>query len=133
MRIVYPIHELICTNYMGKKISILEDDQGIREIVELIFSQEDYEVTGFANVNDFMSRKCNTVPDLFLLDVMLPDGNGLNVCDMLKSEKATSNVPVLMMSAHADLITMKNQCKADGFISKPFDIDHLINMVKETI
>ncbi|WP_293303781.1 response regulator transcription factor [Pedobacter sp. UBA5917] len=118
---------------MGKKISILEDDQGIREIVELIFLQEDYEVTGFATVNDFMSRKSDSLPDLFLLDVMLPDGNGLNVCEMLKTEAETSNIPVLMMSAHADLITMKNQSKADGFISKPFDIDHLISMVKKTI
>lgn len=118
---------------MGKKISILEDDQGIREIVELIFLQEDYEVTGFANVNDFMSRKSGSLPDLFLLDVMLPDGNGLNVCEMLKSEEETSKIPVLMMSAHADLITMKNQCKADGFIAKPFDIDHLIDIVKKTI
>lgn len=118
---------------MGKKISILEDDQGIREIVELIFLQEDYEVTGFGSVSEFMSGKCDTLPDLFLLDVKLPDGNGLSVCDMLKSAEATTHVPVLMMSAHADLDEMKNNCRADGFISKPFDIDHLLDMVKKSI
>ncbi|RNL56646.1 response regulator transcription factor [Pedobacter jejuensis] len=113
----------------GKKISVLEDDEGILEVVEMILSAEGYEVDGFACVNDFMIGNATSIPDIYLLDVMLPDGDGLRICNQLKNQPKTSHVPVVMMSAHADISIMMAQCKADGFISKPFDLNHIINLV----
>ncbi|QPH40693.1 response regulator transcription factor [Pedobacter endophyticus] len=114
---------------MGKRVCVLEDDQGIREIIEFLLSEENYEVAGFSNIADFMVNARNVIPDLFLLDVMLPDGSGMDVCDLLKSSARTENVPVLMMSAHAALSDVKNGCKAQDFISKPFDIYDLLKRV----
>ncbi|WP_231426878.1 MULTISPECIES: response regulator transcription factor [Pedobacter] len=114
---------------MGKKICLLEDDQGIKEIIELILTEEDYEVFGFSNVKDFMAFDDKASQDLYLLDVKLPDGNGIEVCEMLKSNESTKGIPVMMMSAHAALSEMKKQCGAEDFIAKPFDIFDLLKRV----
>lgn len=67
--------------------------------------------------------------NLFLLDVMLPDGNGIEVCKELKSSITTREVPVVMMSAHADLKNLGEECPAEDFITKPFDINKLLQKI----
>jgi len=118
---------------MGKKICLLEDDQGIKEIIELILMEEDYDVHGFSNVKEFMAFEGKAAQDLYLLDVKLPDGNGIEVCEMLKSSADTKNIPIMMMSAHAALSEMKKQCGAEDFIAKPFDIFDLLHRVKQFV
>ena len=118
---------------MGKKVCLLEDDQGIREIIELILTEEQYEVKGFSSVKDFMAFNEKDRQDLYLLDVKLPDGNGIEVCDLLKKNEDTMNIPVIMMSAHAALSEMKKQCGAEDFIAKPFDIFDLLKRVDNFI
>lgn len=66
-------------------------------------------------------------PDLFLLDLMLPDGNGLEVGMELKKSEETKDIPVIIMSAHADLQKMEG---ADEFISKPFNVDELLDCIR---
>lgn len=114
---------------MGKKVCVLEDDDGIREVIEFLLSDAHYEVKGFATVSDFMANSKNFIPDLFLLDVMLPDGNGMEVCCLLKASTVTKHIPIVMMSAHAGVKDIDSGCKAQDFISKPFDIDDLLNRV----
>jgi DNA-binding response OmpR family regulator len=114
---------------MGKKICLLEDDKAIREIIEMILTDEQYDVYGFSNVKDFMAFKDKGSQDLYLLDVRLPDGNGLTVCNGLKNDDATKQIPVMMMSANAGLNEMRRSCKAEDFITKPFDIFDLLQRV----
>lgn len=115
--------------FMGKKICLLEDDEGIREIIEMILTDEQYEVYGFSNVKDFMAFEDKASQDLYLLDVRLPDGDGFNVCQTLKDDDITKGIPVMMMSAHAGLHEMRRSCKAEDFIAKPFDIFDLLKKV----
>lgn len=117
---------------MGK-IFVLEDDRDIREVVKLMLESDDYIVVSFANVHDFMNRDMTDIPDLFILDVMLPDGSGLEVCEKIKSESNLSKPPVLIMSAHASLAQVTQGCSAEGFIQKPFDMEHFLNQVKTQI
>lgn len=114
---------------MGKRIFLLEDDHGIREVIELILELESYQVTSFETVEAFMMGNTNEVPDLFILDVMLPDGNGIQVCRELKS--VGKNSPILMMSAHSTAFEVENACEAEAFIAKPFDINNLVETVKK--
>ncbi|RZK16888.1 MAG: response regulator [Pedobacter sp.] len=114
---------------MGKSVCVLEDDEGIRDVIILLLKEENYDVTGFSSVEDFNLNAKNLMPDLFLLDVMLPDGSGLDVCSVLKTAENTKNIPVLMMSAHAKISEINKSCKAQGFISKPFDIYDLLKRV----
>lgn len=118
---------------MPKKICILEDDTGIREIVTLLLEGESYEVFAFSDVSSFMSRKLTEEPDLYLLDIRLPDGNGLEVCQLLKSSDASSLVPIIMMSAHEGVDQMRKSCKAEAFIAKPFDIYELLGLVNQVL
>lgn len=114
---------------MKKNICVLEDNDDIREIIEIILQQEEYEVMSYATIEAFWKRPSNSHPDLFVLDVMLPDGNGLEVCQKLKSNLGTSDVPVLIMSAHSNVNIMKQKCAAEAFISKPFDIADFVDSI----
>ncbi|WP_246833970.1 response regulator [Pedobacter sp. G11] len=113
---------------MAKRIFLLEDDEGIRQVIELILNLENYEVTSFENVEKFMAANPYDVPDLFILDVMLPDGNGIEVCKELSTLQ--KDVPVVMMSAHLTSADIALSCSEASFIPKPFDLNTLINTVK---
>lgn len=115
---------------MPKKIFILEDDQDIREIMEMILSAEGFDVFGFATIKEFNQANLDTSPDIYLLDVMLPDGNGIDVCSKLKAQLDKSLIPVLMMSAHVDVQHMQESCGAQGYLEKPFDIYGLIDQIR---
>lgn len=116
-----------------RKIVILEDDEGIREILEILLTSEDYIVQSFGSISEFKNRDISILPNLYLFDVMLPDGSGIDLCQELKANHETEDVPVLIMSAHAELSHLKGICEPTNFISKPFDIDNLLNRIKSTI
>jgi DNA-binding response OmpR family regulator len=112
-----------------KNIYVLEDDNDIREIIEILLTEEGYSVSGFATATSFKNEMKSSEPDIIVLDVMLPDGNGLDICNDLKSNIRTKNIPVIIMSANTNISLMKEKCKAEGFISKPFDIDDFVNRI----
>ena len=118
---------------MGKRIYLLEDDEDIRFIVEYILMEAGYSVDSFGTVREFNAQISISQPDLVLLDVMLPDGNGMDICRALKTNERTVNIPVLIMSAHAAEKSVLEEACADTFISKPFDLDNLLQLVKRTM
>ena len=111
-----------------KEIFIVEDDDGIRELIEFLLVSEQYSVKTFPTARSFHEAVPNEVPDLFLLDIMLPDGNGLDLCKGLKKDETTRDVPVILMSAHADI---NKRAGADDFIAKPFDVDELLRRIQQ--
>ncbi|WP_231459911.1 MULTISPECIES: response regulator [unclassified Pedobacter] len=111
-------------------ILLLEDDQGIREMIHIVLESENYNVISFCNIADFSNRDKKIEADLFLLDIRLPDGSGLAVCHEIN---AVQNTPVLVMSAHARLEEIESKCQPANFIQKPFDIDYLLSQVKKYI
>lgn len=115
---------------MAKCIHLLEDDEDIRFIIEYVLIEEGYEVESFGTASDFNKSMLNYKPDLVILDVMLPDGNGMEICRRLKAEAETSYIPIIMMSAHAAEKSVLEEACADDFISKPFDLNHFIRHVK---
>jgi len=118
---------------MSKLIYLLEDDEDIRFIVEYILMEAGYSVESFGTAKEFDTKIRLSQPDLILLDVMLPDGNGINICRELKTDEKTVNIPVLIMSAHAAEKSVLEEACADNFISKPFDLDDLLHLVKRMI
>lgn len=114
---------------MKKKIIVLEDDPAIREVIEYILVEANFSVESYERAEGFWKAIHNTNADLILLDVMLPDGNGIDICNELKSQKNTSDIPVIIMSAHYNLIN-DHPCPADDFIRKPFDIRDFVKRVQ---
>ena len=110
-----------------REITILEDDSDIREICTYFFTNEGFKVNSYATVAEFYGA--HTKPSVFLLDVRLPDGNGLEVCHTLKNDRENNHIPIIMMSAHMDIEVMMERSGAEHFISKPFDLDQLLAKV----
>ncbi len=115
-----------------RTIYLVEDDEGIREVLEIILLSEHYKVLSFADVKRFKSRDIVVTPDLYIFDVSLPDGSGIELCNEIKQDSA-NKVPVLMMSAHANFNALKYECSPDAFISKPFDIDNVIKRIRSIL
>ncbi len=111
---------------MGPKtIVIVEDDEEIQTLLEIILDKNDYTIIKFPNIRDCEEYVSKIIPDLFILDVRLPDGNGIAYCTELKSREHLETTPVLVISANAQ----RSDALAGGadyFISKPFDLEHLI-------
>ncbi|GGC59908.1 hypothetical protein GCM10011387_11910 [Pedobacter quisquiliarum] len=115
---------------MERLIHIVEDDEDIRYILEYVLSEAGYKLQLFDSINDFKSRDKTQQPDLFLLDVRLPDGSGLDLCREIKSSPSTSDIPVVIMSAHANGEFAISDGKADHFLAKPFDLDRFVMKIK---
>lgn len=112
---------------MGKEIFILEDDKDIGFILNHILFEEGYRVQVYETLSAIRNALHMGFPDLLLMDVRLPDGNGMDLCAEIKEQKI-AEVPVIMMSAHWD-INREGGCAADEYISKPFDLDHLVTTI----
>lgn len=113
-----------------RKIFLVEDNEAIREILEIFLTSENYEVKSFATAGAFAGRDVRETPDLYLFDVMLPDGSGIDLCQQIKEDKQNGNIPVIIMSAHAGLVHLEHLCEPDDFISKPFDIDNVLTRIR---
>lgn len=111
-----------------KEIFIVEDDQDIRELIELLLS-DSYTVRSFPNAERFNTSIAREKPDLILMDIMLPDGNGQEMCKMLSQNKETNEIPVILMSAHTEIVD-ETAC---DFIAKPFDVDDLLFRIEKHI
>lgn len=117
---------------MGKSkkcIYLLEDNDDIREMILYLLEEEHYEVYGYPTIKSFSDKMIEGRPDLIILDVMLNDGNGIDVCERLKSNEKTNHIPILMMSANAQSFAIKQSCEAEDFISKPFDINDFVKRI----
>ena len=118
---------------MEKVIQIVEDDADIRFIVEYVLEDASYKVETFENARSFLNRSNKEHVDLVILDVMLPDGSGIDLSKNIKEGPDTNGIPVIIMSAHAPSDVAINEGAADGFIQKPFDIDHFVQQVQNFV
>jgi len=118
---------------MKSKIYILEDNEDILEIMSESLEIAGYEVNGYTNVADFKNAMNIATPDLFLIDVILPDGHGINLCEDLKLNRSTRHLPVILLTAHSEIQKMKIRSRADDFIAKPFQMEDLIKRISNQL
>jgi DNA-binding response OmpR family regulator len=123
-------HILLNVKLMKKCIFVVEDNPSIREIIEFLLTEELYEVKACSNISDFWNQMRLNIPDMVILDIMLPDGNGIEICTQLKANVKTHHIPVMMMSANNHLNAVKAKCTAEDFINKPFDLNDFAGRVE---
>lgn len=113
-------------------IYIVEDDKNIQEIEMFALKNAGYEVKGFEMAKDFYQALDTQVPELILLDIMLPDEDGLKVLQKLRLNKSTVLIPVIMVTAKTtELDKVKGlDMGADDYLTKPFGVMELISRVK---
>ena len=117
---------------MAVHIYIVEDDKNIREIEMFALKNSGYAVEEFENAKSFFSRSAEKVPDLVLLDIMLPDMDGLEIVKKLRSRPDTVRVPIIIVTAKTtELDKVKGlDIGADDYLTKPFGVMELISRVK---
>lgn len=116
-------------------IFCVEDDSNIRELVIYTLKATGMEACGFENGSDFMKALAKEMPELILLDIMLPGEDGLSLLKRLKKDSQTKEIPVIMLTAKsAEYDVVKGlDMGADDYISKPFGMMELVSRIKAVL
>jgi CheY-like chemotaxis protein len=113
------------------RVLVVDDDAAIREFLRDLLGSEGYEVDEAVNGAEAVERVRANPPSAVLMDLMMPILSGAEATSKLKSDPSTAAVPILAMSAGRNLSTMASSIPADGFVSKPFDLTHLVNVLAQ--
>lgn len=113
-------------------IYVVEDDKNISEIESFALKNSGYEVEAFQDAGSFRVKLADRQPDLVLLDIMLPDEDGLTTLSKLRKNKETAKLPIIMVTAKtAEIDKVKGlDMGADDYLTKPFGVMELISRVK---
>ena len=116
-------------------IYIVEDDASIREMEAIALRNSNYTVESFENASDFYRQIDTLIPDLVLLDIMLPDEDGYDIVRKLRAGSKTRKLPIIMVTAKSSEIDLVKGLDggADDYIKKPFSILELLSRVKALI
>ena len=115
-----------------QKILAVDDERHILELISYNLVEAGYEVETVETGEEALGKTVEFHPDLILLDVMLPDIDGLEVCTRLKREPDTAGIPVIMLTARGDEIdkVLGLEMGADDYVVKPFGVRELVARVK---
>ena len=119
----------------GEHILIVEDEEDIAELLEYNLQRQGYEPSIAGTGEDGLNQSRETIPDLILLDLMLPGMSGLEVCRRLKGDPATEKIPVIMLTAKGEEedVIAGFDAGADDYVTKPFRPKVLLARVKAVL
>jgi DNA-binding response OmpR family regulator len=105
----------------GKPIVlVVDDEEDLLFLVELTLKQEGFKTEISPNGADMMDLITQNHPDIIVLDIHMKGIDGGTVCQLIKSNTSTADIPVIMFSANENIANISKQCGADGYITKPF-------------
>ncbi len=119
-----------------RQVVYIEDEPEMIDLVKLILSTKPYQVTGAYGGREGLDLVRKTLPDVVLLDLMMPGMDGWEVYQQMRAEEATKNIPVIIVTAKAqtiDKVLGLHIAKVDDYISKPFSPDELIESVERVL
>lgn len=113
-------------------IYFIEDDPNIRELVVYTLNTTELKATGFEKPSDFWAALDNELPELILLDIMLPEEDGLKILSKIRNSKLTESIPVILITAKSSEIDKLKgfDLGADDYVAKPFGIMELLARIK---
>lgn len=118
-----------------KLIAVVDDEEDIVELVSHHLKRDGFKVKGFYNGRDFLLYTNTILPNLVILDIMLPGADGLEICRILKNNSRTSSLPIIMLTAkgtEADIV-VGLELGADDYMVKPFSTRELVARVKNIL
>ena len=120
---------------MGKKILLADDSITIQKVIELTFSDEDFEVVTVGNGRLAVEKVQDVRPDLVLCDIIMPEKDGYEVCDFIKKTPSLAHIPVLLLTGAFEPFDQDRASRVgcDGFLAKPFEPQTLIAKVKDLL
>jgi len=121
-------------NTTVRKIVCIEDDPEMIELIQLILNRRGFEVLGAPGGKEGLKLVREIIPDLVLLDLMMPEMDGWEVYQQMKAEESTRGIPVIIVTAKAqniDKVLGLHIAKVDDYIAKPFGPQELIDSVEK--
>ena len=117
---------------MAKNIYIVEDEPDIRSTLEYNLHRDNFQTESVGNLLDAEKVLSTTNISLILLDLMLPDGSGLDLCRKLKADQSTNSIPIIILTAKDDEVdkVVGFELGADDYVTKPFSVRELILRIK---
>ena len=117
------------------KILVIEDEPDIRKNLEYNLAREGFAVIGAASISEAESNLSMQTFNLILLDLMLPDGSGLDLCKKIKADSKTESIPIIILTAKDDEVdkVVGFEIGADDYVTKPFSVRELILRVKAVL
>ncbi|HEX4440043.1 MAG TPA: response regulator [Thermoanaerobaculia bacterium] len=117
---------------MAKKILLADDSLTIQKVVELTFSDSEYDLICVSNGQRALEKAAEMPPDLILADAVMPEKNGYEVCESIKSNPTTSRIPVILLSGTFEPFDRDRaeRLGCDAIVSKPFDSQQLLRQVE---
>lgn len=112
------------------KILVVDDDADILSLVQTILSMNNFDVEAISRWEDINNKMEEFKPNLVLLDVMLGGADGRDICKNLHLNKKTKNIPVVLFSANPEMGKYIEECMAQDFVAKPFEISNLLKTIK---
>ena len=122
----------MCRGGKMKKILIIEDDEHIIELLKFNVENNGYSVMTAIDGHDGLEKALNELPDLILLDLMLPGIDGIDICNKLKNKDRTKAIPIIMLTAkgHESDKILGLELGADDYMTKPFSVRELMTRIK---
>jgi two-component system alkaline phosphatase synthesis response regulator PhoP len=112
-----------------KKVFIFDDNTDILELCTFILEDAGYEIKTSSTSNNIIDQVSAYIPDIIFMDNWLPDVGGIEATRELKNHDQLKTIPVIYFSANNDVMSLADQAGADGYLSKPFDIQDLENII----
>ena len=119
-----------------RTVAYIEDDPDMIDLVSIILRKHGYQVAGFTESRDIISRLQELKPELILLDLMMPHVDGLEVYREIKSREETAGIPVIIISAMkraVEEIEREGEMRVEACLVKPFTISELLDTVKRVM
>jgi CheY-like chemotaxis protein len=114
-----------------KNILICDDDEGIVDVIKIVLEEKGYKTKSVSHGRDIFKIIEKWKPDLVLVDFWMPEISGDEIIKALKKEPHTESIPIILIAAHRRTRELAIQSGADGFLTKPFDIQDLENIVEK--
>lgn len=120
---------------MNELIAVIDDEPDILELVSLHLTRSGFRVEEFPNAESFFKFLSSKMPDLIVLDLMLPDSDGIEICKYLKSNEEFGSIPIIMLTARATEAdkVLGLELGADDYVTKPFSPRELVARVKAVL
>ena len=120
---------------MSKLVAVVDDEPDIVELVSLHLEKTGFKVAKFFNASNFLKFLETEIPDLVILDLMLPDADGFEICKYMKKQDHLAYVPLIMLTAKGEETDriLGLELGADDYVTKPFSVKELVSRVKAVL
>lgn len=116
-----------------RSILVVDDDDDVLFLMKRILLSQGYDTTISPNGENMMDIITQSPPDVILLDIHMNGIDGGTICQLIKTNRTTAGIPILMFSANENIASITKQCGADGYIKKPFEPNQLSKTIQQIL